>query len=93
MIRTLLLSLLLSSLMLASSNFTVKLAAYKNGASLDKMVNKLPPALRKTVRVEIKRKIHFAYSIPTPDRPTLEKLLPAYRKVFHDAYIAPTAHD
>ena len=90
MFRTLFISLLLSTLLFSSSNYTVKLAVYENEARLQKVIDRLPPALRETVRIYTRGKLIYAHSIPTSDAATLKKLLPAYQKVFSDAYIAPT---
>ena len=90
MVRTILISILLSTFLFSSSNFTVRLAVYGNEARLQKVIDKLPPALRKTVRTYNRGDLTYALSIPTTDVETLKKLLPAYQKVFSDAYIAPT---
>ena len=87
MFRTLFFSIILSSFLFSSTDFTVRLAVFKNGDDLKKMINKFPPALKKTVKIEKKGPLNYAYSLPTPDKKTLEKLLPAYRKFFPDAYI------
>jgi len=93
MLRIFILSTLLSALLFSASNFTVKIAVFGNQKRLQKSIDKLSPALQKTVRTYKNRNMIYAYSIPTTDRETLEKLLPAYRKVFHDAYIAPTKRE
>jgi len=90
MLRTVFISLLLSTFLFSASNYTVKLAVYGNEARLQKVIDRLPPALRETVRIYNRGKLSYAHSIPTPDRETLKKLLPAYQKIFTDAYISPT---
>jgi len=90
MLRIFILSTLLSALLFSASNFTVKIAVFGNQKRLQKSIDRLSPALKKTVRTYKNGKLVYAYTIPTTDRETLKKLLPAYRKVFHDAYIAPT---
>jgi len=104
MLRTFFLLTLLSSLLFSASDFTVKLATYRNSDHLEKLINRFSPALKKTVRTykrgkltyaytiptkDKKTKLTYAYTIPTKDKKTLKKLLPAYRKVFSDAYITP----
>lgn len=90
MLRTVFISILLSTFLLSSSNFTVRLAVYENKPRLQKAIDRLPPALKETVRTYERGKLTYAHSIPTTDEETLKKLLPAYQKVFTDAYIAPT---
>ena len=90
MLRTAFISILLSTFLFSSSNFTVRLAVYGNEARLQKVIDRLPPALRKTVTTYNRGDLTYAQSIPTTDEATLKKLLPAYQKVFSDAYIAPT---
>ncbi len=90
MLRIFLTFTLLSALVLASSNYTVRLAVYKNANKLQKMIDQYPPALKETVKTYSKHGHTYAYTLPTSDRETLKKLLPAYKKVFKDAYIQPT---
>lgn len=90
MLRTVFVSILLSTFLFSSSNFTVRLAVYENQARLQKAIDRLPPALKETVRTYERGNLTYAHSIPTADEMTLKKLLPAYQKVFFDAYIAPT---
>jgi len=90
MLRTIFISLLLSTFLFSSSNFTVRLAVYGSEVRLQKVIDRLPPALRETVRTYKRNNLIYAHSIPTTDEETLKKLLPAYQKVFSDAYIAPT---
>ena len=89
MLRTFFLLTLLSSLLFSASDFTVKLATYRNTDLLEKFINRFSPALKKTVRTYKRGKLTYAYTIPTQDKKTLKKLLPAYRKVFSDAYLTP----
>ena len=90
MLRTLLAFTLFSAMILASSNYTVRLAVYKNASKLQKVIDQYPPALKETVRTYTKKGHTYAYTLPTSDKATLKKLLPAYQKVFSDAYIQPT---
>jgi len=73
---------------IASLPYTVNLAVYKNFKSLQNQLNKFPPALRKTVRITQRGKVHIATTLPTQDKKTLQKLLPSYKKVFSDAFIS-----
>ena len=82
--------ILLSGFLFANSNYTVRLAVYKNTSKLTKAINSYPPALKKTVKTYKKGVLTYAYTIPTQDKKTLKKLLPEYKKVFKDAYIQPT---
>jgi len=90
MLRTLLVFTLLSSILFASSNYIIRLAVYKNSKELNKELEAYPQALKKTIKTYKKGKLTYAYTIPTQDKATLKKLLPAYKKVFKDAYIQPT---
>ena len=87
MFRKLLLSVLLSGFLFAASDFTVRLAVFKNKNDLQHVIDTFPPALKKTVMIEKVGDLTYAYTLPTSDRKTLEKLLPEYRKFFSDAYI------
>ena len=89
MLRTVFFSILLSTFLFSASNFTVRLAVYEDTTRLQMAIDRLPPALKETVRTYNRGKITYAHSIPTTDKKTLESLLPAYQKVFVDAYIAP----
>ena len=73
---------------IASLPYTVNLAVYKNLKSLQDKLNKFPPALSKTVRITQRGKLHIATTLPTQDKKTLQRLLPSYKKVFSDAFIA-----
>ncbi len=90
MLRTLFFVTLLSSFLFSSSNYTVRLAVFKGSKSLQRAISKYPPALKKTIKTYRRRGLTYAYTIPTTDKETLKKLLPAYRKVFPDAYIRKT---
>jgi len=90
MFRTLLTLTLLSSIVLASQNYTVRLAVYKHASKLQKAIAQYPPALKGTVKTYTRKGHTYAYTLPTQDKATLKKLLPSYRKVFKDAYISPT---
>jgi len=90
MLRPLLLILISSTFVLATSNYTVRLAVFKNVTKLNKSIATYPPALKETVKTYKRNGLMYAHTIPTADRETLVKLLPAYKKVFKDAYIQPT---
>ena len=90
MSRALILTMVLSTYLFSASNFTVRLAVYENKERLQKAIDRLPPALKKTVRTYDRKNLTYAHSIPTTDQEVLKKLLPAYQKVFFDAYIQPT---
>lgn len=83
---TILLILPLQSI--ASVSYTVRIAVYNNVNSLKQELNKLSPALRKTVEIQKRGKQHVACSIHTEDKTKLQKLLPSYKKVFPDAFIS-----
>jgi len=91
MLRLLLLSLLLVLPLqsIASTSYTVNIAVYKNVKTLNKKLDKLPPALRNTIQIEKKGSLHRATTLPTKNKETLQKLLPSYQKVFRDAFIVP----
>ena len=90
MLRTLLTLTLLSGLLFSASHYTVRLAVYKNSEKLHKILKKYPPALKETIRTYKRGTLTYAYTLPTKDKNTLETLLPAYKKIFKDAYIQPT---
>ena len=73
---------------IASTTYTVRIAVYNNAQALQHELNKLSPALRKTIKVRKRGEQHVASSLHTDKKETLEKLLPAYRKVFPDAFIS-----
>lgn len=73
---------------IASVSYTVRIAVYKNIDSLKQELNKLSPALRKTVEIQKRGEQHVACSIHTEDKTKLQKLLPSYKKVFPDAFIS-----
>ena len=91
MFRLLLLSLLLILPLqsIASTAYTVNIAVYKNIKTLNSKLNKLPPALKNTIQIEKRGRLHRATTLPTEDKVTLQKLLPSYQKVFSDAFIVP----
>ena len=88
-LRLLSLLLLLPLQSIASSAYTVNIAVYKNVKTLNSRLNKLPPALRKTIQIEKRGRVHRATTLPTENKEMLEKLLPSYKKVFGDAFIVP----
>lgn len=88
MFRALRVVVLLSVSLLADpSYYTVRLGVYQNEQSLTEMVEKFTPALKNTVMFYEKDALTVACTLPTTDKNTLAKLLPAYRKIFDDAYI------
>ena len=90
MLRPFISLVLLSGLLSATSNYTVRLAVFKHTSKLNKTIQAYPPALRETIKTYKKNGLTYAYTIPTADKATLKTLLPAYKKVFKDAYIQPT---
>ena len=85
--------LLLPLQSIASVSYSVRMAVYNNIDSLQHELNKLSPALRKTVEIQKRGEQHIACSAHTDNKEKLEKLLPSYQKVFPDAFISayPTA--
>ncbi|MFT7823779.1 MAG: hypothetical protein ABXS92_03355 [Sulfurimonas sp.] len=55
------------------------------------MINQYSPALKRTVITYKQGKLTVASTLPTENRAILKKLLPAYKKIFTDAYITHTA--
>jgi len=90
MSRTLFTLMLFSSIVFASPNYTVRLAVYKHVNLLQKEIKQYPPALKQTIKTYTKKGYTYAYTLPTQDKATLKKLLPAYKQVFKDAYIQAT---
>ncbi len=72
----------------ASTVYTVRLAVYNNIDTLNDKVNKLSPALRKTIQITKRGNQHVASSVESDKKETLQKLLPSYQKVFPDAFIS-----
>ena len=89
MTRVLLLLISFSYLLFASPDYRVQLGVFKNGENLKKHINTYPPALKQTVKIHKRGKLFYAYTLSTSNKATLKKLLPAYKKVFKDAYIQP----
>ncbi len=73
---------------IASVSYAVRIAVYNNVDSLKKELNKLSPAVRKTIEIQKRGEQHVACSIHTKDKTKLQKLLPSYKKVFPDAFIS-----
>jgi len=90
MLRILSTILILSSFALSAQNYTVRVGVFKHKSNLVKVIKKFPPALRKTLRTYKRRHRTYLHTMPTSDRATLVKLLPAYRKVLKDVYISKT---
>jgi hypothetical protein len=72
----------------ASTVYTVRIAVYNNAEALKHEINKLSPALRKTVQIKKRGTQHVASSVHTDKKEALQKLLPSYQKVFPDAFIS-----
>ena len=90
MLRILSTLLILSSFAFSIQNYTVRIGVFKHKSNLRKVIKKFPPALRKTLRTYKRRNKTYLHTIPTSNRRTLLKLLPAYRKFLKDAYISTT---
>ncbi|MFT7879292.1 MAG: hypothetical protein ABXS91_02770 [Sulfurimonas sp.] len=92
MLRILFLPLLFSSFLISSPLFTVRLGVFslKNELQLSNTLDRFSPALKKTVRTYRKDRFIYVHTIPTDNKKPLTKLLPAYRKIFSDAYIDRT---
>jgi hypothetical protein len=73
---------------IASVSYSIRIAVYNNIDSLEHELNKLSPALRKTVEIQKRGEQYIACSIQTKDKTKLQQLLPSYQKVFPDAFIA-----
>lgn len=80
--------LLLPLQSIASVSYAVRIAVYNSADSLQHELNKLSPALRKTVEIQKRGEQHVACSIHTEDKTKLQQLLPSYKKVFPDAFIS-----
>jgi|GEM_PF-1233810 len=90
MLRLLYISLLLILPLqtIASTTYTVRIAVYNSAEALQHEIDKLSPALRKTIEVKKRGNQHVASSINTDKKETLQKLLPSYQKIFPDAFIS-----
>jgi len=73
---------------IASTTYTVRLAVYNSAEALQHELDKFSPALRKTIKVKKRGHQHVASSVHTDKKEILQKLLPAYQKVFPDAFIS-----
>ena len=80
--------LLLPLQSIASVSYAVRIAVYNNADSLQEELNKLSPAVRKTVEIQKRGEQLVACSAHTDNKEKLEKLLPSYKKVFPDAFIS-----
>ncbi len=90
MFRSLSTLIFLSVLLFSAPHYTVRLAVFKYSSNLKRGLAKFPPALKKTVRTyKIGRKTYL-HTLPTKNKRLLKKILPAYRKLFRDAYISKT---
>lgn len=92
MLRIVFIPLLFSTFLISSPMYTVRLAVFDlyNESRLTHTINAFSPALKNTVRTYKKGGFIYAHTVPTVDKSTLKKLLPAYQKVFSDAYISST---
>ncbi len=80
--------LLLPMYGMATSFYTVNLTIYKNKKALDKKLSNFSPALRKTIVIKKNKNMYRVKTLLTKNKKFLTKLLPSYRKVFPDAFIA-----
>lgn len=89
MFRILFVPILFSAFLISSPMFTVRLGVFdlKNEIRILNTIDTFSPALKKTVRTYKKDRHLYVYTLPTDKKKYLIKLLPAYRKVFFDAYI------
>lgn len=72
----------------SSTVYTVRIAVYNSAEALQHEINKLSPALRKTIKIKKRGNQHVASSVHTDKKEALQKLLPSYQKVFPDAFIS-----
>ena len=72
----------------SSTVYTVRIAVYNSAEALQQEINKLSPALRKTIKIKKRGNQHVASSVHTDKKEALQKLLPSYQKVFPDAFIS-----
>ena len=79
--------LLLPLSTVASTFYAVELAVHKNKKVLNKKLSKFPQALRKTIVIEKSKKLYKAKTLLTQNKNLLTVLLPAYKKVFPDAFV------
>jgi hypothetical protein len=67
---------------------TIKLAIYRDLSTLKKEIPTLSPKLQRQKEIRQINSLYKASVIPTKSKNSLKKVLPLYRKVFHDAFIA-----
>ena len=79
--------LLLPLSTVASTFYAVELAVHKNKKVLNKKLSKFTQALRKTIVIEKSKKLYKAKTLLTQNKNLLTVLLPAYKKVFPDAFV------
>ena len=90
MFRPLTLLILLSALLCSAPYYTVRVAVFKYSSNYKQAMKKFPPALKKTVRTYKRGRKTYLHTLPTQNKRLLKKVLPAYRKLFRDAYISKT---
>ncbi|MCF6245116.1 MAG: hypothetical protein L3J43_08765 [Sulfurovum sp.] len=73
--------------LIASSSYTVNLAFFKDKEKVEEALSKVPPALRKTIIIEDVNNSYTVKTLTIKNEALLTKLLPAYQKVFPDAFI------
>ena len=90
MLRIIFIPFLFSTFLFSSSTFTVRLGVFnlKSELQLSDTIDRFTPALKKTVLTDKTDGFIYVYTLPTENKGHLTKLLPAYRKVFSDAYIS-----
>ena len=91
MFRPLSILILLSALLFSAPHYTVRIAVFKYNSNLKNGLAKFPPALKKTVRTYKVGRKTYVHTLPTKNKRLLKKILPAYRKLFRDAYISKTS--
>lgn len=90
MFRPLSILILLSALLFSAPHYTVRLAVFKHQSNLNKGIAKFPPALKRTTHTYKVGRKTYLHTLPTTNKKLLKKLLPAYRKIYRDAYISKT---
>jgi hypothetical protein len=84
--------LLIPFISFASTQYhTIKLAVYKDLSTLKKEIAALTPNLQRQIEIKQISSLYKASVIPTESKNNLKKVLPLYRKVFQDAFIAKVA--
>ncbi|MDM5271517.1 hypothetical protein PGH07_04970 [Sulfurovum sp. zt1-1] len=89
MFRIVIIPLIFSTFLISSPMFTVRLGVFdiNNEIHILNTIDRFSPALKKTVNTYKTDRFIYVHTIPTDKKKHLTKLLPAYRKIFPDAYI------